>query len=526
MATEQDTTPPAPPLGEIAPIDDGVTPLRLDSLKATDPFVALLEPTDSVLKSKGGIANLQVYTELLRDDQVASTWAQRRLALTSCETIVEPGADDPVSKAAADALQAELDALNWDDITDKALYAAFFGWGVSEIMWRPAKAGDVSPSVCFERIIVRDRARFRFDRERRLHLWTTGSSWRQMPERKFWSVVSGGDHHDQLYGLGIANALFWPVFFKRNDIKFWLIFLEKFGMPTAIGKMTAGALDDPEQRKKGLQMLRQIATDAGVLVPVNDKGEAIVELLEAARSGAADYESLQRVMNEAISKVVMGQTMTTDNGSSLSQAKVHAAVAHKIVSADADLLCGSFNAGPVKWWAEWNFPGAVPPRVYRHTEPPEDLNARAERDGKIKALGYEPTEDYVRETYGDGWVKSKAPTQAPGMPPMGMPGGDPNAQFAEGEVAALQAMRAARRGDQKALADAAVMFAEQSQTIMGRQVGAILQAAEDSGDPEVFRRRLDELLEQQPAPELIEKVSRAGIFSRMLGALRQQRRVA
>lgn len=521
MATEQDNTPPAPPLGEIAPIDDGISPLRLDSLKASDPFVALLEPTDSVLKSKGGIANLQIYTELLRDDQVASTWAQRRLSLTSCESVVEPGADDAISKQAAVELQAELEAMNWDDITDKALYAAFFGWGVAEVMWRPE--GD---RVRFDRILVRDRARFRFDRERNLHLWTTGSGWRQMPERKFWPVVSGGDHHDQLYGLGIANALFWPVFFKRNDIKFWLIFLEKFGMPTAIGKMSAGQLDDPEQRKKGLAMLRQIATDAGVLVPVNDKGEAIVQLLEAARSGAADYESLQRVMNEAISKVVVGQTMTTDNGSSMSQAKVHAGVAQKIVAADSDLLCGSFNAGPVKWWTEWNFPGATPPRLYRHTEPAEDLNKRAERDGKIKALGYEPTEEYVRETYGDGWVKSKAPVQAPGMPPMPGQGGDPLAQFAEGEVAALQAMRAARRGDQKALADAAALFAEQYQTIMGRQVGAILQAAEDSGDPEMFRARLNELLEQGPAPEAVEKLGRAGVFARMMGALRQQRRAA
>lgn len=513
--------PQAPELGEISPIEDPLSPLRLDSLKATNPFVQLLDSTDPVLRSKGGIANLQIYTELLRDDQVASTWAQRRLALTSCDTVVEPGGNDAASKAAAEALQEEIDALNWDDITDKALHAAFYGWGVAEVMWKP-EGGRVK----FDRILVRDRARFRFDRERQLHLLTLASSWRQMPDRKFWSVVAGGDNHDQLYGQGIASALYWPVFFKRNDIKFWLIFLEKFGMPTAMAKVSAGQMDTPEQRTKILNMLRQIATDAGVAVPVNDKGEAIVELLEAARSGAADYESLHRVMNEAISKVVVGQTMTTDNGSSMSQAKVHAGVALKIVSADADLLCGSFNQGPVKWWTEWNFPGAMPPRVYRHTAPPEDLNARAERDGKIKALGFEPTEDYVLETYGEGWVKSKAPTQAPGMLPGGLPGGDPMAQFAEGEVAALQAMRAARRGDQRALVDAAVNFAEQYQTLMGRRVGAILQAAEDSGDPEVFRQHLDEILAQQPDPELVEKVGRAGLFARMLGALRQQRRAA
>ena len=522
-----DQKPEAPQMDEIARIEDAVSPLRLDSLKATDPFVTLLDPTDSVLQSKGGIANLKIYTELLRDDQVAATWGQRRLSLTSCETVVEPGADDPASKAAAEALRVEIEALNWDDVTDKALYAAFYGWGVAEVLWKPAEPGSLTPSVSFDKVLVRDRARFRFDRTRNLHLWTMGSAWRQMPERKFWCVVSGGDHHDQLYGLGLANALYWPVFFKRNDIKFWLIFLEKFGMPTALAKMTQGQLDDPTQRTKALTMLRQIATDAGVAVPVNDKGDAIVELLEAARSGAADYETLHRVMNEAISKVVVGQTMTTDNGSSKSQAQVHAGVALKIVQADSDLLCGSFNQGPVRWWTEWNFPGAKPPRVYRHTEPPEDMNARAERDGKIKALGYEPTEEYIREAYGEGWVKA-ASTVDPlqrmaGMLEAGALPGEEPAQFAEGESAALAALRSARRQDQRALYDAAIAFADQYDTITGRRVQQILRAAEFSEDAETFSRRLDEILAEAPPEGAMTKLMRALAGSRMLAALRGQR---
>lgn len=526
MADEQKMPPPpTAPLGELSPLEDPLHPLQLTSLKATASYMALLEPTDSVLRNKGGIANLAIYTELLRDDQVASTWGQRRLALTSCETVVEPGAEDALSKAAAEALQQEIDALPWDDITDKALFAVFFGWGVAEVMWKPATVA--GRSISFDAVKVRDRARFRFDHERGLHLWTSGTGWVQMPDRKFWPVVAGGDNHDQLYGLGLANALYWPVFFKRNDIKFWLVFLEKFGMPTAIAKVNAGSLKkNPdgtlnETVKNAIAMLRQIATDAGVVVPTDDKGEAIVELLEAARSGAADYETLHKVMNEAISKIVVGQTMTTDNGSSKSQAEVHAGVARKIVEADSDLLCGSFNAGPVKWWCEWNFPGAVPPRVYRHTKPPEDLTVRAERDTKIFALGYEPEEDYILETYGPGWKKKAAQP----VPALGMPGapGQP-AQFAEGEAAALAALKAARRGDQQALADAAVHFAEQYQTIVGRQVGAILQAAEDSGDPELFRARLNEILEAGPAPEAVDKLQRAGLFARMMGALRSQRR--
>jgi len=527
MATEDPKKQPVePPLAkEISPPEDPLRPMTRASVAAASPFVNLLDTTDSVLKGQGGIANLSVYSELLRDDQVSSTWGQRHLSLTSCETVVEPGGTDAASKSAADALKEELDALPWDDITEKALFARFFGWGVAEVMWRPEGS-----RVAFDAIKVRDRGRFRFDRERGLHLWTLGTGWVRMPDRKFWCPVAGGDNHDVLYGLGLAHSLYWPVFFKRNDIKFWLIFLEKFGMPTAVAKLTSAQLDDPEQRAKAITMLRQIATDAGVVVPADVNGAPVVELLEAARSGAVDYAAMHKAMNEAISKVVVGQTMTTDNGSSKSQAEVHEGVARRLIAADSDLLCGSFNEGPVRWWTEWNFPGALPPRVYRQTAAPEDMNQRAERDGKIHALGFDPTEQYIRETYGEGWKKREV-QQPPAMRQPGMPGAgavqDPgNAdgeQFAE-ESAALAALKAARRGDQQALAQAAMHFAEQYQSVVGRQVGAILQAAEDSGDPELFRQRLDELLEQGPSPEAVEKVGRASLFSFLLGRLRNQRR--
>lgn len=520
---DTNTQPQTPVFGEIAPPPDPMRP-RIVAADAS-PYTTILTPTDSILASKGGIGNLAIYRELLRDDQVASTWSQRRLALTRCDTVVEPGADDDASKAAAEALQDELDAVNWDDVTDKALFAIFYGWGVAEVMWKPEDG-----RVKFDRIIVRDRARFRFDRQDRLYLFENG--WELMPERKFWTVRSGADNHDELYGLGIAHSLYWPVFFKRNDIRFWLVFLEKFGAPTAVAKMPAGKMADPQEVAKATAMLRNIATDSGIVIP----DDVVVELLEAARSGAADYGAMHAAMDAAISKIVVGQTMTTDNGSSLAQGQVHERVAQKIVEADSDLLCGSFNAGPVRWWFEFNaaaFPGATMPRVYRATEPAEDLNARADRDKKIAELGYEPDENYIRETYGEGWTKKQAP-QAPGLNPLtGMPNASPGfgnvadpAQFAEGELAALQAMKAARRADQDSLADAAVAFAEQYQTITGRRVGQILEAAEFAEDYETFRRRLDEILAEVPPVETAEKITRANVFARLMGAFRQQRKTA
>jgi phage gp29-like protein len=506
------------PTGELAPIDDPLNPLRL-AARVADPYVDLLAPGDTILATRGEAGNLKIYRELLRDDAVQSAWSQRRLALTSCETVVEPGADDPASQAAAEALREELDALNWDDVTDKALFAVFFGWGVAEIMWRPN-----GNRVSFDRIVVRDRARFRFDRQRSLYLYAPlNGGFLAMPERKFWIVRNGADHDDELYGLGLAHHLYWPVYFKRNDTKFWLIFLEKFGQPTALAKLPPGKAASADDRRAALAMLRKIATDAGVVVPDNVE----VELLEAARSGAADYQALHDAMNRAIYKIVLGQSATSEGSpGKLGNDKTQADVKQSIVEADADLLCGSFNAGPVKWWCEWNFPGAVPPRVFRKTEPEEDLNSRAERDGKIKALGFSPTEKYVLETYGEGWEKN----QAPAIGPIGIDGrpmpqpGQPGAEFAEAEFAALQALKAARRADQQALADAAAAFAENYESILAKQVGALLEAAEFNEDPDTFRRRLDELLEQGPTIEQLQPVQRASLFARMMGALRAQRR--
>jgi Protein of unknown function (DUF935) len=185
----------------------------------------------------------------------------------------------------------------------------------------------------------------------------------------------------------------------------------------------------------------------------------------------------------------------------------------------------------VKWWTEWNFPGAVPPRVYRQTEPAADLNARAERDTMIFALGYEPEEDYILETYGKGW-KEKAPAPVPpalaGFMP-GQPGGEPEAgdagqDFAENEPAALAALRAARRGDQQAIFNAAQLFAGKYRTVMGKRVEQLLQAAEFSEDPDTFMRRLDELLAEAPSDSTMEKLTRAFASSRLLAAMRGQRR--
>lgn len=470
-------------------------------------FASMLLPEDTVLAQKG--RDYRVYREVLRDDQCKATFQQRRDAVTSCEWDIEAGGKRAIDKKAADSLRAQLQAVDWDRITDRMLYAVWYGFAVGECMWDVADR-----EVVLADVRVRDRQRFQFDAERRLYLCREG--YNLMPERKFWTVSTGADHDDEPYGLGLAHYCYWPVFFKRNDIRFWLVFLEKWASPTVKGTGPAGMLEDTKKRDEILRQLRAFASDTAILVPEGVE----VSLLEAGRSGAGSYEEMKDAMDAAISKIVLSQTMTTDNGSSRSQAEVHAGVRDMVVKADADLLSGTFASQVAAWLTEWNYPGAEVPKVWRKVEPPEDLDKRAERDAKIYALGFEPTPEYIEETYGPGWQKKAAQMGLDPLAQQEVPG-QLAAEFAE--LGAIAARRGANRADQQELAEAAVRFAQKYQGTVGERVGQILAYADQSGDFETMRRHLLEMMGQRAPADTVEAVARGGFLARLLGRARAQR---
>ncbi|MFP4181834.1 MAG: DUF935 domain-containing protein [Thiohalospira sp.] len=388
-----------------------------DGRDVTRPYVdalELLDPEDSVLRAVGD--GLRVYQALLRDDQVWSTFAQRRTAVTSREWEVQPGGRRRIDRAAADHLRDVLGQIAWDRITDRMLYGVFYGYAVGEVMW--ARDGR---HITVDDIVVRNRRRFAYGTDGDLRLLTmTRPDGEPLPDRKFWTYEAGADHDDEPYGLGLGHALYWPAFFKREGMRAWLKFLDKFGQPTAVGKHGRNAT--PDERQRLLQALRAVHTDTGVTVPEG----MTIELLEASRSGTADYTSLYDRMDRAITKVVLGQTMTTEDGSSRSQSQTHMDVRQDIVKSDADLVSASFNATVARWLTEWNYPGAATPAVWRILEDAEDLSERAKREEIVaKTSGLRPTQAHVESVYGGEWERPE-PSAAPGP-------ASPQPAFAEGD---------------------------------------------------------------------------------------------
>lgn len=452
-----------------------------DGRDITEDYVSELRaPRDEILRGRGR-GDLEIYEKVLRDDQVMSCWQQRRRAAIAREWFVEPGGPSALDQAAADFLTEQLKALRWDAITEKMLTAVFYGYAVGECLW-----GVEGGRVVLRDIKVRRARRFRFDRDGQLRLITRERPLGEiMPPNKFWVLTAGADDDDDLYGRGLAYWLYWPVWLKRNGLKFWSVFLEKFAMPTVKGTAPRGASD--RERAKLLGVLRAIARDSAVVVPEGIE----IALLEAARNSGGDYAIFIKLMEAAVSKIVLSQTMTTDNGSSLSQAEVHAEVKMEVVKSDNDLVCESFNSGPAVWLTAWNFPGAKPPRLWRDHSEPEDLKARAERDKLVSELGYDPGEDYVRATYGDTWRQKPAATAAAqiGADPVREP-----ANFAEAEPAPPE------------------VLAEQLDALSGPALAALIddlgRVIDGAADMADLDRRLLEFAAGREVDELAEVIGR------------------
>lgn len=472
---------------EIATTGDGIDITR----GFTGP---LLTPYDSVLRTRGG-NDLVIYEQVLSDPEVAATFSQRRLAVTQFEWRVDAGGDKRIDRQAAEHLRQQLQAVGWDNVTNKMLFGVFYGYAVAEIVYRPDGA-----KVGLQAIKVRNRRRFRYTPEGELRLLTPAAMTEGVKAEPpyFWNFQTGADNDDEPYGLGLAHWLYWPVLFKRNDIKFWLMFLEKFGMPTAVGKYDTDA--SASDRSKLLAATRAIQSDSGIIMP---KGMEIA-LLEAARSGTADYKTLHDTMDATIQKVVLGQTASTQGtAGKLGNDKLQSDVRDDIIKSDADLVCESFNMGPARWLTELNFPGAAIPRVYRVTEESEDLDALSQRDERLTRIGYKPSLARIQETYGEGYEPATPPAATPpGAPPTGTPA----------PVAFAAPQRAPDREDQLV-----ATLAQDADPLIARWLDQAQHLVETSGSLEAIRDGLLALAPEMDTARFGQLMQQALAVSQVAG---------
>ena len=159
----------------------------------------------------------------------------------------------------------------------------------------------------------------------------TGTSWDEYPDLLFVGA------EDEL-GL-LAKAAPW-VIYKRNTTADWAQFSEVFGMPI---QEYIYETDDEESRQRAIND----ASNAGSLAVFVHSKDTELQLREAGnKTGSADiYERLCERCNNELSKLILGNTLTTESSDNGTQAlgTVHKKVEDKVAQTDRQYVLNVLN---------------------------------------------------------------------------------------------------------------------------------------------------------------------------------------
>lgn len=174
--------------------------------------------------------------------------------------------------------------------------------------------------------------------------WTTGIEYREAPYTD-WLIEAGQDDD-----LGLLLKAATQTIPKKNMLAFWDTFGEIFGMPMRIARTTSR---DDKEREKLMDMLNKAGSSLSMVATT----ETEIEFVESSRGDSHNvYDRRIDRANSELSKLIIGQTMTIEDGSSLSQSQTHLAVFENLVESDRDMLRDIVNNQLIPRMVKHGFP--------------------------------------------------------------------------------------------------------------------------------------------------------------------------
>lgn len=329
-----------------------------------------------------------------RDLHYASVLRTRKLAVAKISPTVEAASDLPADVEMAERVRELIS----DDGMPELLFDLLDGlgkgvavvemlWDTTKTPWTPREYRWVDP-----RFLRPDLAT-----QREILLISDDAPQGKPLEPYKFLVHTPRTKSGSIWRNGLTRLCAVMYMLKSFTVRDWWAFAEVFGIPIRIGKYGPNATTD--QINTLISAIGQIASDAGAAIPESMK----IELIETAKGNGGDtlFESMARWCDEQTSKAVLGQTMTTDNGSSRSQAEVHNEVRLDIAEWDARQLEACLNEYLVKPYIILNWGvQADYPKVRLIVPQPEDLKMLIDSITPLIDRGMKVSSSEMRDKFG------------------------------------------------------------------------------------------------------------------------------
>jgi phage gp29-like protein len=287
----------------------------------------------------------------LKDLHYRSVLSTRKDAITGLEIKVIPASEDKHDMELAEAVDRDIvknpTAKLYSLIRDM-LDALAKGFSVSEIIWDTGKTPWKPRLYKF-----RDPRWFQYDKDTGKTLMLRAPLGNELEPLKPFHFVAHEPHlisgNQITAGLALPALYYWML--KTYDVTSWAAFIDRYGYPIRIGKYGKKATEQDRATLK--RAVAAIGQDFGAVIPEG----ALLEIIESKHASETSnvYKNMADWVDKQMSKLILGQTMTTDEGSSRSQSETHDKVRDDIADSDIQQVIETLNSALAIPYINLNF---------------------------------------------------------------------------------------------------------------------------------------------------------------------------
>ena len=192
--------------------------------------------------------------------------------------------------------------------------------------------------------------------------------------------------------VGLLEKAAVYTILKRHSWGSWDEFEELFGIPIRIAKI---ASQSETVKNEVAGWLEEMGSAPYGVFPIGTE----VDIKENSKTDSFNvFFQKIKALDAELSKLVLHQTMTTENGSSKAQGSVHENTLEEVIYADEKKELAFLNNRliPAMRLLGYKIPDKAKIAVEKTTDPNDQIKI----DGVLLGAGYVLTQDYIEETYG------------------------------------------------------------------------------------------------------------------------------
>lgn len=329
---------------------------RMERLNVHDPYTNLLQ---------------DMYKDVMLDSHLTAICQHRILRVLNHDYVILD------SKGVADYDRSDFIQKKWfTDLLNYAMQSIFFEY--SCMLLKGEKEIEGVEIIPREHIHVERKEILRqvYDR-------------RGLPIDKFPKDFLFAKLYD---GIGLLEKAAPLTVLKRHSWSSWDEFEQIFGMPIRIAKL--GSMSSKVKDEVAGWLEKMGTASYGIFPEFAD-----IEIKESNNRDAFNvfFKKIETV-DAQLSVLINGQTMTTSDGSSRSQAEIHEHTQDEITRADQKYLLNWINDELVPVLRMRGYPINENERI--GIEEVTDPHERMKIDEKLMQNGYKLTKEYIESTYG------------------------------------------------------------------------------------------------------------------------------